>query len=740
MALGSEKQYNTFVKGFITEASPLTFPENASLDEDNFVLQRDGSRSRRLGVDYEAGYSFKDSGYNSTILADSKVSFHRWDSPGGNTNLAIGIVRVQDRLWFMNLLSNSPSDSYLNGGTYLTITNLSTSDIDTTVINNNLVLVSEELALPILLKYDTDTDTVTQSFITIQVRDIWGVEDENSITTRPVVLSDEHKYNLRNQNWTQEYIDSTFTSLTYYPSNADIWFLSKFSDPSKTNYNNYNPATLVRTNTFNAQSPRGSIILDAFNRGSDRQTLISVPGVPLDRETGAISTVAAYAGRLFYSGVTSQVTEGDNNSPNYSGYIFFSQVVTSNEILGKCYQQQDPTAEDISDLVDSDGGTIHIPDASKIVKILPSKGSLMVFGENGIWELYGASKGFTATTFQVSKISSTGIISKNSVVEVNGSFIAWTKAGIYLISENDVDGRYKAENISLQTIQSYYNSLSEITKLHVKAYFDERENKVRWLYNNSEDYEEGNFVNYYNKELILDLTLGAFYRHSFSDLEEGSPKIAGYISFPGFSVNTLDTAVYAGNEEVLVTAGDTVITSNPVASARGSQFGFLTFTGTEFTISKYTDSSFTDWKTEDGTGVSYESYLVTGYDTFGEIFRGKQIPYILFYFDRTENGFTEVDNSLEIDNPSSCIVQAQWDWANSVNSGKWGTPFQAYRLKRFYIPSGANDNFDYGYRVIVTKNKLRGSGRALSLKISSEPNKDIKLLGWAMRIEADELP
>jgi len=740
MAIGSEKQYNTFVKGLITEASPLTFPENASLDEDNFVLQRDGSRSRRLGIDFESGYGFKNTEYNTTVLADSKVSFHRWDSPGGDTSVAIGIVRVEDRLWFMNLLADSPSDTYLNGGSFLVIDNLSTSDIDTTVINNNLVLVSEELAIPILLKYDSVNDVVSQSYVSVQVRDIWGVQDDSGITDRPGTLSDEHKYNLRNQNWLETYIDSTFSSLGFYPSNADIWYLSKNSNPSDANYNNYTPSTLVRTNTFNALAPRGSIIIDAFNRGSGRQGYGNVAGLPLDKETGAISTVAAYSGRLFFSGVSSQVTDGDNNSPNYSGYIFFSQVVTSNENLGRCYQQQDPTAEDISDLVDSDGGTIHIPDASKIVKLMPSKGSLLIFGENGIWELYGASKGFTATTFQVSKVSSTGITSKNSVVEVNGSFFAWTKAGIYLISENNVDGRYKAENITLTTIQSYYNNLSELTKLHVKAYFDEKENKVRWLYNDKEDYAQGNFVNYYNKELILDLTLGAFYPHTISELSTNSPKVAGYISFPGFSVKALDTSVYAGNDEVLVTDNSTVVVENNVASSRGSLFGFLTFVGTQFTISKYSNTSFVDWKSQDNVGISYSSYLITGYDTFGDTFRGKQIPYVLFFFDRTENGFTEVNGNLEIDNPSSCLVQAQWDWANSANSGKWGTQFQAYRLKRFYIPIGAVDTFDYGYRVVVTKNKLRGSGRAISLKITSEPGKDMKLLGWALKIEADELP
>ena len=48
-------EFNTFVKGLITEAGPLTYPEGASLDEANFVLNRDGSRQRRFGIQFEDG-------------------------------------------------------------------------------------------------------------------------------------------------------------------------------------------------------------------------------------------------------------------------------------------------------------------------------------------------------------------------------------------------------------------------------------------------------------------------------------------------------------------------------------------------------------------------------------------------------------------------------------------------------------------------------------------------------------
>ena len=85
---------------------------------------------------------------------------------------------------------------------------------------------------------------------------------------------------------------------------------------------------------------------------------------------------------------------------------------------------------------------------------------------------------------------------------------------------------------------------------------------------------------------------------------------------------------------------------------------------------------------------------------------------------------------LEAIGASSCTVQPRWDFADSVNSGKFGTSFEAYKLKRNYIPTGVGDSFDYGQVVISTKNKVRGTGRAFSMRISTTAGKDCQLLGW----------
>lgn len=51
----TQRTVNTFVKGLITEASELTFPEDASVDELNCSLERDGTRRRRKAVTLETG-------------------------------------------------------------------------------------------------------------------------------------------------------------------------------------------------------------------------------------------------------------------------------------------------------------------------------------------------------------------------------------------------------------------------------------------------------------------------------------------------------------------------------------------------------------------------------------------------------------------------------------------------------------------------------------------------------------
>ena len=739
MAQKGEKAFRSFIKGLVTEANQLTFPENASVDEANFVLNRDGSRYRRLGVDYEAGAAHTATGLTATQLQEGKQSFHVWDSPAGDTNVSLGIVRIVNKLWFMDMLTTAPSANLKNSGSPITLSGLGSNDIEVSIVNNKCVVVSKDLDNPVLLTYNKSTGAVTQSTITLEIRDIYGVHDGLAIDERPTSLTEVHEYNLRNQGWNKNIVtgdasypdalDYHFHETGEYPSNSDSWTLGKVSNVSSADYEKYDPDTLVKNSQSNFQIAKGSFIIEAFNRGNTRMSKSGISSLPTDRETGNISTVTSYAQRLFYSGVESGVNGSDNRTPNYSGYIFFSKVIRSDDDLGICYQEADPTDPEINDLIDTDGGSIQIPEITRIVKIVASQASVLVFAENGVWEVYGDTGGFIATSFQASKISTNGISNGNAVVNVNGNFIYWSKAGIYTLKPDVASGRFSSESLSLQSIQTLYLDIPELGKNNAKGYYDEKENRVRFLYNDSGSYSETNYINKYTKELVYDLTLQAWYKNELSSLASNSPYVADYVPIPGYSVTTVTETVLAGATPVHHSSSGGVIVTSTVPVSRSSQFSFLTIRATSFTLSKYSDNTFMDWKTADGTGITFSSYLVTGYELFGDIMRKKQIPYLFLYLEQTEKSFSASGSDFILDNQSSCYVQSQWNWANSAASGNWGTAFQAYRILRLPTPTGAGA-WDSGNSMVVTKNKLRGSGKTLSLKIYSETKKDMRLLGW----------
>lgn len=241
----------------------------------------------------------------------------------------------------------------------------------------------------------------------------------------------------------------------------------------------------------------------------------------------------------------------------------------------------------------------------------------------------------------------------------------------------------------------------------------------------------------YNRELILDLSLGSFALYDMG--HDGYPQVNDYVNVPDFHYSSVsvDTIVLNNGDTVELTSDSTSV-HNLVAVDRGfnprqERVRYLTTAGTQWTISEFRDYSFRDWFSYDSVGVDFFSYLITGYELDKDLMRNKYAPYLLVYCKRTEQNYVLTGAGVVPDLPSSCIVQAQWDWSDSPAQGKWGTKFEAYRLLRPLATNPADgDPFDYGERVIVTKNKLRGSGRAISLFIQSDAGKDLRLLGWGM--------
>lgn len=489
MARG-DLQVQNFVKGLHTESSPINFPAGASIDETNFVLRRDGTRDKRLGLDMEQSGLMQPTGLTEVILAAARVQHYRWSTPNGNPNIDIGVVQIGSKLFFINLYADAVSSTILNGANGVVIGTRNDALMSFATINNYLVMVSNGSNDPVLFSYDQNTDTITTETAPIMVRDVWGVDDGTIVDVRPVTLSDAHKYNLRNQGWTDgitstcgtDAIDCTFSTLGVYPSNSDHWSSGRIEDLTDPNVFKYDPSLYEKVSINTGQQARGHYIIPLYSRGAGRFSNTGLT-LPTDAEQGRITTIASHQGRLFYSGILSSINTGDIRSPNLSGAVLFSQTFTNKEDLVKCYTEADPTNIEINDIIDTDGGIINIPDASFILKLHASSAGLYVFAVNGVWIITSDDQGFRATSYRIRKVSNFGLLAKHSVIEAGGTLIYWAEGGIYSITpQNDAGGTtYNVNNITESTIQKMYNSYPDVFKRNVRGFYDAPANKARWL-------------------------------------------------------------------------------------------------------------------------------------------------------------------------------------------------------------------------------------------------------------------
>lgn len=756
-------ELNTFVAGLITEATPLTFPANASLDEDNFVLNRKGSRQRRLGMDIESGGTTINSGVSLPATNEVPITTFRWRNAGGIANKDLLVVQVAHIIKFFDLNSQPISQNLLY--TYTFGSSVGTQKFSYAVVDGLLVIATGSKSITVV-EY-TQPATFAVTFKTLLIRDQFGVEDivgsdnlreGNGVAIRPSVQSLPHIYNLRNQTWADprkcedsEFVQDPITNFfsrsgSRYPSNSDAVNYALYADTNDADdrlTERFIAKDLVSNPVGTFPAPRGYFIIDALNRGASRvaeyHKLLLRNGVldypiaslPLDSTPGGATVITEYAGRVWYAGFPGETLDGDAHSPRMASYVLFSQLVEDPSDITSCYQAGDPTSKEDPDLLDTDGGFIRIDGAYGVVGLINVGSAIMVVANNGVWMIQGGSDyGFKATNYLVTKITNRGSESSDSIVIIDNTFMYWSDDGIYSVAPNQF-GDYEATNLTRNTIQTLYDATTSVQRASAKGVYDTYSQKVRWIFNNK--FTGTGEV----RELILDVTLGAFSTNSIKNLDSSRiPLVVGGFTMPPFMTSLVQDPVEVDGEQVTA-SGDDVFVEAELTEANLTEVVYLAVTDTSpdvrYTFTYYKDEGFKDWRQFDNVGVDAKAYLLTGYLSGGDYQRYKQVPYITFHFNKTEDGFEEDEVGDFIPtHPSSCLVSAQWDWANSANSGQWGRQFQAYRFKRHYIPADISDPFNNGYRTVVTKNKLRGKGRVISLLIESEPEKDCQLLGWSM--------
>lgn len=759
----SAAEFNNFVAGLITEASPLTFPANASLDEQNFVLKRDGSRRRRLGMDFEDGYQIIPTNAVVSVAAQPAVNSYQWKNAGGDPDRTLIVVQVGTTLKFFDT-NASPLSSGLLASVDVVGADQSLR-FSFTSVDASLIVAT---GTPDIRRYGiSGTGAVEEEIFRLKIRDLFGVEDVSSgtdlregsnIDLRPSIMTDGHSYNLRNQTWAKNIPAARRTSVSdpiraffleqsfgKYPSNSDVTTYSIYPDtPDGQSEDIFWPRQARRSVTGLSPAPKGYFIIDALNRGTSRKEehvklldryptfSYDISTLPSDYTPGGAKAVSEYAGRVFYAGFSGEVIDGDRHSPKMSSYILFSRLVQDPTDAATCYQEGDPTSKENPDLIDTDGGFLRIEGAYGIHSLINVGPSLMVLAENGVWMLQGGNNfGFKATDYKVSKITSYGCTCRDSIVQVDTSVMYWSFDGIYNISQNQF-GDYVADSLTQKSIQTMFDQIEPVDKLSAKGVYDSYERKVYWLYKNYIG-ASGSV-----SKLVLDLTLGAFYKFTVDspNIDGRLPLLVSGLTVPAFRQTEVAEDVNVNNVQVTA-SGDVVSVTSMIKQSVTTETLYVAIVQTSpsisFTFCKYTDEDFIDWRSYDNVGVDASAFLLTGWLTGGDSQKTKQVPYVTFHFGKTEDGFETVgDEDFVPAHQSSCKVSAQWNWANSAISGKWGREFQAYRFRRHFFPTSEVDSFDNGFQTVVTKNKLRGSGKALSLLIRTEPLKDCHLLGWSM--------
>lgn len=793
----AQQEINSFVSGIITEASQLNFPPTASRDEQNWVLNRDGTRNRRLGFDSEEGSIPYPTYKSASSIYESAVKTYRWENAGDDASNTFIVTQVGQKVVVHRPGSTGVTVNDPIGELDLTEYGLGfqgSKEVSWTTVNGKLIGAWGGKNV-LVIEYSTDSDGAAIFEVTtdyLRIRDLFGLEDkftkddgsvidlnsDNYISYEPQgrisvfsenirtgqvytyvdidTLTDNHLYNLRNQTWgeqTYHFSSGNYTggdpilsymidgSEGYYPANNKSRILGMTYDPEWPKRYVYNPRRTAYTPFGHTRAPTGYFIIDALDRGESRDAVMiemyeqnpdlelkNKAGYNKDSTPGGATVVAEFSGHVFYAGFSGEVVDGDSRSPNLSSYILFSQLIKTTEDAFKCYQAGDPTSEESSDIVATDGGFIRIAGAYGISNLINIGTGLLILAKNGTWFLSGgADYGFSADQYLVRKLTNRGVISANSAVAIDNTVFYWANDGIYMIAPDEV-GEYNAQNITKSTIQKMYGEIANDVKENARGVFDSYSRKIVWIYNYSKDIDSPTDI----QELVFDVDLSAFSRNVITIPTDTKVSIIDVVEAETYTTGSKVTYIY--DSDVPVTDdGEEVVQTETVRSDTSLTIKYLILFEEDdlvsFTYGQYSDITYKDWVSLSDNPVDAYAYLTTGANLVGDSQRQKSIPYLTFHLGKSETGYDDDYNPV---NESSCLCTFMWDWSNSANSNRWSKPIQLYRHKRFYVPEDSSDSFDNGYETVVSKTKIRGRGRAFSMHIETEPEKDCVILGWGL--------
>lgn len=723
-----KQQVAVFDKGLMTDAGALNYPEGFSFEDLNCVITQKKGHRRRLGFDAEQGYTFFTPSTGTFVPSADVTSSFLWKAPANVTSKAFVVVQLGANLHFYDV---SNSTTPVSGSKSGYVINLLAYKVDVAPGNagkvpcsydagKGLLFITNKYTETLKVKYNPSSNTLTFSTITYNVRDFDGLSDSLRVDENPSSLSDAHKYNLYNQGWGKitpagivndmltEYYNNSLTTPKTYPSNTQQWWVGRQAQTEL-----YDIRAISNTDFGTTTAPKGRFTLNYFYK--DRTTVSGISGLAVEEIKERPTVCRFFAGRLFAA---------------YSNIIFFSQILESESDVEKFYQDADPTCEQITDLIDTDGGTIKINEMDTCVGLFPLNNTLLVFATNGVWSITGntVDGSFKATGYSVNKLSSLDIPSQLGLTDAEGIPVFVSSKGIYTVSGDPTVG-LKVQSLTEGVIQSIFDEIPDDNIRLSTITFDDTQKKIFFLFKNTTTGLLSNIKYGYNRAFILDIKLSNWTTWSIDPIQV-SNKIYCIMS----PINTYLPYLLAGTAfKIVVPNGDSVVTGSDsvtIGESPEKDSSSLMMMISEVdaitgkprvTFGTTNNFEYHDWDFT-GNPQDYKSYFMTGYVLGSDISQRKWIPYITVYSNRTA-----MFETIPQFRANSCFLSVRFEWSDTAVGSKWSQPEQIYRNLKNTLPESSN-----GFPVVVTKHKIRGSGKAFQVRFESEEGKDFNVMGWSI--------
>jgi hypothetical protein len=528
-------------RGFVTEFTEMNFPREAAKDISNCIIDSDGSIRRRPGVDIEPSATVNN--INGGLLSSPTITTVAtntllWTAVANSGTLNLVVQQIGTTVQFYTQLGTLSNNlvGEVDLSSYATdVLDFTREKIDAVSGLGSLFIVNKYSNI-LKIDFNPADETFTVTQLTVRIRDFDGVDDGLEIDERPSVLTVQHYYNLTNQGWTDENLNlfaglseshdicaaisspggALATDPRGWPSNADIMHVGIVTNASGDL--EFDPNYVEKSYFGNTPAPKGHYILEAFNK--DYDTALGCAGNGISTVPTRPEALAFHQGRLFF---TSPVVQ------NAVTGIYYSQQLINDSKAADCFQEADPTADDINDLIATDGGFLPAPGIGQVYAMREMANGVVVIASNGVWYITGAEtgSGVSATSIRLDKISDAGALGAGSVVVAEDSLAYWGVDGIMQVTLDVVNGN-RVANISEKTIQEYYITLPADARSTASAVYVPEERKIYWAYRADTREATAYGERGYNQLLVLDFNVGGFYKYLIEATEDFNvPEIVG---------------------------------------------------------------------------------------------------------------------------------------------------------------------------------------------------------------------